>query len=242
MERLVWRHEGGCRGGVCVSDHDCRGRASLRRRRAGRPDQGDPDPRQRRRHRRGQITHFPEPPGLHGSPFEIVAGADGNLWFNHTALLTPTGQAIGRITPSGEITEFRLGLYARSHPEELTSSGGRLWFIDRETGAIGTIKPPRKPPNTFLLLPAKKDLGRPGARLRAALPGPGRLTVSGPGIRTRSTISPGCGTFAIPLRPNRNMRHLLANVGSQQVTVRATFTPHDGSSFTQKTIAVLYGL
>ena len=47
---------------------------------------------------KGGVTLFPEPPGLNGSPFEIIAGPDGNLWFDHAAILTPTGQAIGRIT------------------------------------------------------------------------------------------------------------------------------------------------
>jgi streptogramin lyase len=47
----------------------------------------------------GSITEFSLPFG--SAPFGITAGPDGNLWF------TESGK-IGRITPSGTITEFSL--------------------------------------------------------------------------------------------------------------------------------------
>ena len=51
--------------------------------------------------------------------------------------------AIGRITPSGQITEFTSGLNAGSVPVGIApGADGNLWFTDRgTTRAIGRITP-----------------------------------------------------------------------------------------------------
>jgi len=83
----------------------------------------------------GVIADF----GLSGtsSPRAIVAGPDGNLWFNDMG----TPKAIGRITPSGAVTEFTAGLNVGSAPADLAAGAdGNVWFGDRGTsGAIGRI-------------------------------------------------------------------------------------------------------
>jgi streptogramin lyase len=67
----------------------------------------------------------------------ISAGPDGNVWFS-------TGAAIGRITPSGTITEFELltpGLLAFGIT---TGPDGNLWFAEDDfygPGKIGRITP-----------------------------------------------------------------------------------------------------
>ena len=50
----------------------------------------------------GQITEFTTGLNSGSDPVEIVAGPDGNLWFTDDGAT----RAIGRITPSGQITEF----------------------------------------------------------------------------------------------------------------------------------------
>ena len=67
----------------------------------------------------------------------IVAGADGNVWFTDHGV-TP---AIGRITPSGAITEFNLP--AGRVPYKITlGPDGNVWFTDRGAPAkIGTLTP-----------------------------------------------------------------------------------------------------
>ena len=68
----------------------------------------------------------------------IAPGADGNLWFTDPG----TTPAIGRITPSGQITEFTTGLNAGSYPVGIAPGvDGNLWFTDERTGAIGRITP-----------------------------------------------------------------------------------------------------
>ncbi len=63
-----------------------------------------------------------------------MVGPDGNLWFTDVAN-TP---AIGRITPTGEITEFNGPMTNASDPQGLVAGPDNyLWFTDR--GAIGRI-------------------------------------------------------------------------------------------------------
>jgi streptogramin lyase len=72
-------------------------------------------------------------------PTNIVVGADGNLWFVDGGS-TP---AIGRITPSGVITEFSAGLNPGSSPGDIVlGPDGNVWFDDQgTTPAIGQITP-----------------------------------------------------------------------------------------------------
>ena len=77
-----------------------------------------------------EITEFTTEGGTPGGnnselgPWGIAAGPDGNVWFNQ-------GQAVKRITPSGEITSFSEGLIASSFPYGLTAAAGKLWFTDK---------------------------------------------------------------------------------------------------------------
>ena len=61
------------------------------------------------------------------------------MWFTDGG----TTRAIGRITPSGQITEFSSGLNAGSYPAAIApGADGNLWFTDQgTTGAIGRITP-----------------------------------------------------------------------------------------------------
>jgi streptogramin lyase len=70
----------------------------------------------------------------------ITVGPDGNLWFTEGLLETSTTQSdkIGRITPSGSITEFSLP--ANSSPVEITAGpDNNLWFTEYHSGKIGRI-------------------------------------------------------------------------------------------------------
>ncbi len=197
----------------------------------------------------GKIDEFSNclrPMPDYAGPNFLTLGPDGNVWFT----TWPSGEpahpnrastpSIGRVTPSGRITELRLGLHSSSQPEELVSAGGRLWFIDREADAIGMVVPPRKPVNTFLLLPVQTPPGTHRTRLRVAVPGPGRLTVRGGGVRTRSTTADECGAASIAVVPDRDARQLLTQRGSQRTTVDVTYTPRGGSSFSQRTTLTLH--
>lgn len=96
----------------------------------------------------GTITEFTSAEDEEGDPIElseprdIVTGPDGNLWFVSWAYVGGE-PAIGKITPSGTITEYRLPQL--SLPTSLiVGSDGNLWFTDASrlvggTGNIGRI-------------------------------------------------------------------------------------------------------
>jgi len=97
----------------------------------------------------GSIAEFTEahdengdPIGL-SEPLNITPGPDGNLWFTDWAYVG--GQpAIGRITPAGVITEYRLRTW--SIPRSIVvGPDGNLWFTNRGRAsgvqAIGKITP-----------------------------------------------------------------------------------------------------
>jgi virginiamycin B lyase len=83
----------------------------------------------------GAVTEFNVPSG---TAFGITAGPDGNLWFTEAA------NDVGRITPTGSITQFRVGgvCVANEGCEAFgITSGpdGNLWFTEELAGEIGRI-------------------------------------------------------------------------------------------------------
>ena len=71
------------------------------------------------------------------APLGITQGPDGNLWFTENA-----GNRIGRITPTGTVTEFSTGISANSAPFGITAGpDGNLWFTEFSGSRIGRITP-----------------------------------------------------------------------------------------------------
>src|SRR5439155_13975361 len=72
-------------------------------------------------------------PTTNSAPGSITAGPDGNLWFTEEA-----GNKIGRISPSGAISEFPLAVGAM--PGGIVAGpDGNLWFSERGGHKIGRI-------------------------------------------------------------------------------------------------------
>jgi hypothetical protein len=150
----------------------------------------------------------------HGPPYtgpsSLVAGPDGNIWFTSTTTRSlpnvGTPPAIGRITPSGEITEFRAGLNYASTPDGIiVAPDGALWFTDRELGKIGRLLPSAAPANTFLV----------GAARRVKRNGLTKLTI----------IAPSSGLFSVEqvgLISARNRLTRLAAGQTSSATATAT--------------------
>ena len=70
-------------------------------------------------------THYPLPTTFSG-PFSIVAGPDGNLWFTESG--SPATRRIGRITPSGTITEFTTPSLNKRPQGMTVGPDGAIWF------------------------------------------------------------------------------------------------------------------
>ncbi len=71
----------------------------------------------------GSITEYGGPSGC---PQSIVAGPDGNLWFTETRPFV----GVGRITPSGAVTEFATGASAVSTEFIAPGPDGQLYFTE----------------------------------------------------------------------------------------------------------------
>jgi streptogramin lyase len=92
----------------------------------------------------GQITEFRAGLGGKINLRGLVAGPDGNVWFSvNPSLDVQPGEvqpAIGRITPQGEIAQFRAGLGGKGVGGLAAGPDGNLWFGDG-AATIGRITP-----------------------------------------------------------------------------------------------------
>jgi streptogramin lyase len=76
----------------------------------------------------GQVSLFGLPEGRYA--WDIAAGSDGNLWFTETMYNWGgyTVLRIGRMTPSGEFAEFRIGDRVASPGPIAAGPDGNLWI------------------------------------------------------------------------------------------------------------------
>ncbi len=89
--------------------------------------------------------------GLSGAPVDIITGPDGNAWFTESS-----GSTIGIITTSGSthpIQEFTLP--GNEEASSLARGNSVVWYIDPNTGAIGSINSSSHSPNAEI--PLGKD-------------------------------------------------------------------------------------
>jgi streptogramin lyase len=155
----------------------------------------------------GKVKLFPEPPNTAGSPFELVLGSDGNLWFDHVGAFAATGGAIGRITPSGVITEFSAGLLPGSEVSNLVvGEDGNVWFADNsKQPAIGRITAAGEitefaglPPQQFSFVEGPAPAGPDGLYFAQTEKPPlavERISPTGAISRFTAGLSPRAGTL-----------------------------------------------
>ena len=95
-------------------------------------------------------------PTADSQPRAIVDGADGNRWFTLGTEFTNAPPAIARITPSGEVTEFRPPCETCIVTDIVQGPDDTLYFSSNEAflGRIttaGTFLPPIEMPNSAVL-------------------------------------------------------------------------------------------
>jgi streptogramin lyase len=74
-------------------------------------------------------------PTPESQPISIIQGSDGNLWF-----VEQNASNVARITPNGEITEYRTPTF--SFPLDITAGpDGNVWFSEGAVGQIAFITP-----------------------------------------------------------------------------------------------------
>jgi streptogramin lyase len=121
-------------------------------------------------------------------PTSIVTGPDGNVWYtDSTFFYEGRNSAIGRITPSGTLTEFEMPEAVSTPLKLIVGPDGNLWFTDPSRGpfnsAIGRITPSGTTTefSTVGTTGAPRDLviGPDGNIWFTARNGIGRITPSG---------------------------------------------------------------
>jgi streptogramin lyase len=77
------------------------------------------------------------------NPEDLVFAPGGNLWFTSSRFEDPGNGAVGRMTPTGKIDEYNVGINPGSWPRDsVIGPDGNFWFADwGETSAIGRVTP-----------------------------------------------------------------------------------------------------
>ncbi len=154
-------------------------------------------------------------PTANAFPGDITLGADGNLWFVEGGV-----GKIGRITPSGVITEFGNGL---SLPYSIAlGPDGNVWFTLRFSAQLGSITPAGV--ITFYPIPNSAEQIAPGLRDSLIFTEFGknkiaRITVDG--VVTEAPEIPGSNPTGITIGPDNKIWFL--GYGSDRV-YRASFS------------------
>jgi streptogramin lyase len=167
-------------------------------------------------------------------PKDMVAGADGNLWF------TETGGAVGRITPAGEVKQFVLGNEEEPFPFAITlGPEGNVWFTERNPSAIARITPGGE------VKAFSKGITSPTTEPDGIATGPegnlwfteyngnaiGRITPAGAITEYTAGITPGSHPAKIVLGPDGNLWFSQENeIG--KITPEGHVTEYEGAIHT----------
>jgi streptogramin lyase len=206
----------------------------------------------------GEITQFNHCLDYHrpfSEPSTIVSGPGGDLWFTSvTSRETPSMEeapTIGRVTPTGEITQFKAGIGLE--PRSIAAGpDGRVYFSGGND-EVERITPPQAPVNTFVFLSGRVSAGGVAeivpelptagtiAVRSAALLLPHKRTMKLPGAASPAAPVGDCGPKPLRLRLRGAALKRQQSEGTIRVKVTATFTPTGGSPNTETAVAYLRG-
>jgi virginiamycin B lyase len=180
-------------------------------------------------------------------PAELVLGADGNLWFtsleSRSLPSISDPPSIGRVTPSGEITQIFAGVNSEAS-SIVAGPDGAIWFSGGRD-EIERIAPFSAPVNTFHVGRAAKAAASGATKLPVTVPGPGTIEakpqalllhhrkpvpLGGVTVRTRAQA---CGAPGLPLRPVGAAKRAFRKHGEARERIAFTFTPAGGTPYTE---------
>lgn len=82
----------------------------------------------------GEVTEYNLPILPLAGPYDVAAGADGNLWF------TANPDIVGRMTLQGQVTLFRTP--SKHEPVWITAGpDGNVWFSELQENTLGKVTP-----------------------------------------------------------------------------------------------------
>jgi streptogramin lyase len=142
----------------------------------------------------GTFTDYPVPTS--GLFYEMTAGPDGNVWYT----LPGSTDILGRVTPSGTVTEYTPPTANGAVSGITAGPDGNIWFGEQTSGKIGQLviaKPPAISSQSFSIVSGTSKIFNLIAGI-ANNPSPSTLSiVSGPshGTAIINTVS-GTITYA----------------------------------------------
>ncbi len=162
----------------------------------------------------GIITPYTTGPSFSNVPEGIAAGPDGNIWFTEF-----DNNAIGRITPSGSITEFSLPT-ANSEPTGIVAgSDGNLWFTESAGNKVGRITPSGSitefPIPTAASQPTSIAAGGDGNLWFTENAGEKIGKITPAGIISEFSVPPSSGPYGIAAGPDGNL--WFTEIGSNSI-------------------------
>lgn len=187
-----------------------------------------------------------EAPGAHG----ITATADGNVWFIDVGTAS-----LGRITPSGKITEYPAGPH--HEPQSIAQgSDGNLWFTDTHAmigrmGAGRNIASPQLTASLKQQLTPRGKAAKIGALLKSGgltmpfraleagsltvqwyeLPGGAKQKKARPVLVAEGKLGfSGAGIGQLKLKLTNSGKHLLKTAKRVRLMVRGRFVGSGGAS------------
>jgi virginiamycin B lyase len=95
----------------------------------------------------GTVSEFPIPTGVgpdlpqSSLPLGIALGAEGDMWFTDQGQNAENRNFIGRIAPSGVITEFPVPTPESMPTAIALGADGNMWFTEPNVSKIGRITP-----------------------------------------------------------------------------------------------------
>ena len=171
----------------------------------------------------------------------ITAGPDGNLWFLEN-LQNSTGQ-IGKITPSGTVTEYPLNPAIAGLGDITAGPDGNLWFTCQINCGLGYITPSGDVDTNFDVVLGTEDVAGittgPDGNLWFAYgdePDIGTMTPGTSGTATNFIVNGGlqnpcCGTWGITAGPDGNLWFTEPNLNEIGViTTSGAITAYTDSS------------
>lgn len=99
--------------------------------------------------------------------------------------------------------------------------------------AAGGGPTPSKPSNEFKLLKRELDLKAGTATLVVKLPGAGKLTLAGDGVRKVTKRTSAAAKLTLSVKPSRKTAKLLRATGAALVKLKLTYTPTGGDRRTR---------
>jgi len=182
----------------------------------------------------GQVTTFPIPDPNFDSDgtATIIAGADGNIWFDEASGGGTGGPTIGRLTPQGQVTIFRA---SEAVNNLVAGSDGNIWFTEGGSASAS--------PDQALTIPEVGRLTPSGALSEFPIPSlfgyawasPGPLIAGAGGVLFATSSQYSYAGMVAKVTPSGEISGTLFGPSPSNINVDSMVAAPDGSTWLLQT-------